>query len=84
MAAYFDGSGWQPAAFLAPRIASFTDFLASNSPGLLPGPRGLSLPTVAGGSDVIKDLPARHDDRRGHLRRWRRARRATAARPAGT
>jgi proteasome beta subunit len=57
VAAYFDGSGWQPAAFLTPRIASFTDFLASNSPGLLPGAGGQSLPTVAGGSDAIKDLP---------------------------
>jgi proteasome beta subunit len=57
VAAYFDGSGWQPAAFLTPRIASFTDFLSSNSPGLLPGAGGQSLPTVAGGSDAIKDLP---------------------------
>ena len=57
MAAYFDGKGWQPAAFLTPRIASFTDFLASYSPELLPGARGLSLPSGAGGSDVIKDLP---------------------------
>jgi proteasome beta subunit len=57
VAAYFDGSGWQPAAFLTPRIASFTDFLASNSPGLLPGAGGQSLPTVAGGSDAIRDLP---------------------------
>ena len=57
MAAYFDGKGWQPAAFMAPRIASFTDFLASHSPELLPGARGLSLPPLAGGSDVIKDLP---------------------------
>jgi proteasome beta subunit len=57
VAAYFDGSGWQPAAFLTPRIASFTDFLASNSPGLLPGAGGQSLPSVAGGSDAIKDLP---------------------------
>jgi proteasome beta subunit len=57
VAAYFDGSRWQPAAFLTPRIASFTDFLASNSPGLLPGAGDQSLPTVAGGSDAIKDLP---------------------------
>jgi proteasome beta subunit len=56
VAAYFDGSRWQPAAFLTPRIASFTDFLASNSPELLPVARGTALP-VAGGSDVIKDLP---------------------------
>jgi proteasome beta subunit len=57
VAAYFNGNTWQPAAFLTPRIASFTDFLASNSPELLPGVRGSSLPSVAGGSDVIKDLP---------------------------
>jgi proteasome beta subunit len=57
VAAYFDGKGWQPAAFLTPRIASFTDFLASHSPELLPRTRGLSLPSVPGGSDVIKDLP---------------------------
>ncbi|HEY6792306.1 MAG TPA: proteasome subunit beta [Trebonia sp.] len=57
MAAYFDGNRWQPAAFLAPRIASFSDFLASNSPELLPGARGSSLPSVPGDSDVIKDLP---------------------------
>ena len=57
MAAYSDGNRWQPTAFLTPRIASFTDFLASQAPELLPGARGLSLPSVAGGSDVIKDLP---------------------------
>ena len=57
MTAYFDGKGWQPAAFLTPRIASFTDFLTSYSPELLPGARGVSLSPTAGGSDVIKDLP---------------------------
>ena len=57
MASYFDGKSWQPAAFLTPRIASFTDFLASNAPDLLPGPRGLSLPPGTGDSAVIKDLP---------------------------
>jgi proteasome beta subunit len=57
VAAYFDGKGWQPAAFLTPRIASFTDFLTSYSPDLLPGARGMSLPPAAGGSDIIKDLP---------------------------
>jgi proteasome beta subunit len=57
VAAYFDGKGWQPAAFLTPRIASFSDFLASYSPELLPGARGLSLPPGAGDSQVIKDLP---------------------------
>ena len=57
MAAYFDGKGWQPAAFLTPRIASFSDFLGSYAPDLLPGARGLTAPASAGGSDVIKDLP---------------------------
>jgi proteasome beta subunit len=57
VAGYFDGKGWQPAAFLTPRIASFSDFLASHSPELLPGARGLSLPPGAAGSEVIKDLP---------------------------
>jgi len=57
VAAYFDGKGWQSAAFLTPRIASFSDFLASYSPELLPGARGLSLPPGAGDSQVIKDLP---------------------------
>jgi proteasome beta subunit len=57
VAAYSDGNRWQPTAFLAPRIASFTDFLASQAPELLPGARGLSLPPDGGGSDVIKNLP---------------------------
>jgi len=57
VAGYFDGKGWQPAAFLTPRIASFTDFLASNSPDLLPGARGLTLPPGTVDNDVIKDLP---------------------------
>jgi proteasome beta subunit len=54
---YFDGKGWQPAAFLTPRIASFSDFLSSYSPELLPGVRGLSLPPGATGSEVVKSLP---------------------------
>jgi proteasome beta subunit len=57
VSAYFDGKGWQPAAFLTPRIASFSDFLASYSPELLPGVRGLSLPPGAGDSEVVKNLP---------------------------
>jgi proteasome beta subunit len=57
VAAYFDGKGWPPAGFMAPRIASFTDFLASYHPELLPGARGQALPPLAGGSDIIKDLP---------------------------
>src|SRR5271165_1698622 len=40
------------------RIPSFTDFLASYAPDLLPGIRGLDpLPAVPGGGDIIKDLP---------------------------
>jgi proteasome beta subunit len=57
VSAYFDGKGWQPAAFLTPRIASFSDFLTSYSPELLPGVRGLSLPPGAGDSEVVKNLP---------------------------
>jgi proteasome beta subunit len=57
VAGNFDGKGWQPTAFLTPRIASFTDFLAGYSPELLPGARGLSLPVLAGGGEVLKDLP---------------------------
>jgi proteasome beta subunit len=57
---YFDGTVRQPAAFMTARIPSFTDFLASYAPDLLPGIRGFapgSLPDVPGGSDVIKNLP---------------------------
>ncbi len=61
MGGYFDGTVRQSAAFMAARIPSFTDFLASYAPDLLPGIRGLgSLPAPAGGggaSDIIKDLP---------------------------
>jgi proteasome beta subunit len=54
----FDGNMRQPAAFMAARIPSFTDFLASYAPDLLPGIRGLDpLPAVTGGGDIIKDLP---------------------------
>src|SRR5258707_15695524 len=56
--AYFDGKGMTPGAFMTARVPSFTDFLASYAPELLPGTRGLgALPAGAGGSDVIKDLP---------------------------
>jgi len=55
---FFDGNVRQPAAFMTARIPSFTDFLASYAPDLLPGIRGLDpLPAVPGGSDIIKDLP---------------------------
>jgi proteasome beta subunit len=56
--AYFDGKGMTPGAFMTARVPSFTDFLASYAPGLLPGARGLeALPAGAAASDVIKDLP---------------------------
>jgi proteasome beta subunit len=57
---YFDGTGRRPAAFMTARISSFTDFLSSYAPDLLPGYRGLgggSMPDVPGGGDVIKNLP---------------------------
>jgi len=40
---YFDGTMRQPEAFMVARVPSFTDFLASYAPDLLPGFRG-SLP----------------------------------------
>jgi proteasome beta subunit len=58
--AYFDGKGMTPGAFMAARVPSFADFLASHAPELLPGvqggPGGTAAPG-ASGSDVIKDLP---------------------------
>jgi proteasome beta subunit len=63
--AYFDGRR-PSAAFMEARIPSFTDFLSSYAPDLLPGARGLGpLPggTVPGGTpggaggEVLKDLP---------------------------
>jgi proteasome beta subunit len=46
-----------PGAFLTARVPSFTEFLASYAPELLPGARGLGQLAGAGSSDVIKDLP---------------------------
>jgi proteasome beta subunit len=47
-----------PGAFMTVRVPSFTDFLASYAPGLLPGARGLeALPAGAAAREVIKDLP---------------------------
>ena len=62
MSGYFDGMARQPAAFMTARIPSFTDFLASYAPDLLPGGalRGLGtgpLSDVPGAGDVIKNLP---------------------------
>jgi len=56
--AYFDGKGMTPGAFMTARVPSFTDFLASYAPELLPGARGLeALPAGQAARDVIKDLP---------------------------
>jgi len=52
---YFDGGPGQRGAFLAARIPSFTHFLATNAPDLLPASLG-SQP-LPGGADIIKDLP---------------------------
>ena len=67
MSGYFDGGPRQPGAFAArsfmeARIPSFTHFLASYAPDLLPGFRGLgSLPGGSGSAgadnDLIKNLP---------------------------
>jgi len=55
---YFDGRAGQPAAFMAARVPSFTDFLAGYAPDLLPvGFRGRSLPTGDQADDVIRSLP---------------------------
>ena len=69
MGGYFDGGVRQPGVFMAARIPSFTDFLASYAPDLLPGIRGLgTLPGAlpggtlpgggsADGNEVLKNLP---------------------------
>jgi proteasome beta subunit len=65
----FDGTVRQPAAFMAARIPSFTDFLTTYAPDLLPGfrgslPGGLMLPAGTllgggseGGGELVKNLP---------------------------
>jgi proteasome beta subunit len=53
---YFDGGLGQPGSFMAARIPSFTHFLATHAPDLLPAPLGAQPPS-AGGGDVLKDLP---------------------------
>jgi proteasome beta subunit len=65
----FDGAVRQPAAFMTARIPSFTDFLTTYAPDLLPGfrgslPGGLMLPGgtlpgggPAGGGELVKNLP---------------------------
>ena len=52
---YFDGGRRGAADFMTARIPSFTDFLSSYAPDLLPGARGLG--PLPGSSDVIKNLP---------------------------
>jgi len=66
---YFDGTVRRPAAFMAARVPSFTDFLTTYAPDLLPGfrgslPGGLMLPggTLPGGGpdggvELVKNLP---------------------------
>jgi proteasome beta subunit len=46
-----------PGAFMTARVPSFTGFLASYAPELLPGARGLLAVPGASASEVIKDLP---------------------------
>jgi proteasome beta subunit len=53
--AYSDGDRRHAAAFMEARIPSFTDFLASYSPDLLPSARGLG--SLPGGGDFLKNLP---------------------------
>ena len=58
MGTYSDGGrhgGRGVADFMSARIPSFTDFLSSYAPDLLPGARGLG--PLPGSADVIKDLP---------------------------
>ncbi|OIV38409.1 proteasome subunit beta [Mangrovactinospora gilvigrisea] len=47
MAAYTEGPGRFPAAYLTPGTSSFTEFLAAHAPGLLPGSRQLPSAPVA-------------------------------------
>jgi proteasome beta subunit len=59
---FYENAMGQSAAFLSARIPSFTDFLASYNPALLPpGFRGVGLPDggIPGGADneVIRNLP---------------------------
>ena len=58
MGGFSSGSGRDQAAFMAARIPSFTQFLSSYDPGLLPA---RDLGSLAGGSDtaaeVLKSLP---------------------------
>jgi proteasome beta subunit len=53
---YFDDGPGRPGTFMTARIPSFTHFLATYAPDLLPGALG-GQPLPAGSGDVIKDLP---------------------------
>ena len=53
MGGFSNGSGRDQAAFMAARIPSFTQFLSSYDPGLLPA---RDLGSLAGGSDMASDL----------------------------
>jgi proteasome beta subunit len=53
---YFDDGPGRPGTFMTARIPSFTHFLATYAPDLLPGGRG-GQPLPAGSGDVIRDLP---------------------------
>ena len=55
MGVHSDGDRRHAAAFMEARIPSFTDFLASYSPDLLPSARGTG--SLPGGGDVAKNLP---------------------------
>ena len=56
MSGHFDGGLEQAGAFMTARIPSFTHFLATHAPDLLPvSLSGQQLP--AGGGDIIRDLP---------------------------
>ena len=55
MGSYSDGGRRGAADFMAARTSSFTDFLSSYAPDLLPGSRGLG--PLPGGPDAFKDLP---------------------------
>jgi proteasome beta subunit len=52
---HFDGGLGQAGAFMTARIPSFTHFLATHAPDLLPASLAGQLP--AGSADIIKDLP---------------------------
>jgi proteasome beta subunit len=53
---YFDDGQGRPGAFMTARIPSFTHFLSTHAPDLLPASLNAQ-PLPAGGADVIKDLP---------------------------